>query len=961
MERPKAAAVGGADAPEASTVALDPPRRRIRSGDRIDRYVVERRLGAGGMGIVYLARDPDLERLVAIKLVRPGLSTGRVRLLREGQAVARLKHPNVVTVFDVGSVGDDLFIAMEYVPGTTLDRWLRAGPRPWPEILDHFVAAGRGLAAAHRAGLVHRDFKPENVLLGDDGRVVVSDFGLVRADDTPSDVAVMVSDIDVTRTVGVVGTPAYMSPEQFLDRPLDPRSDQFSFCVALWEALFGVRPFERPGSATSRVEDLMRDVLAGQLQRPRRSGVPTRLVRVLKRGLAVARGGRFASMDDLLDQLRPPRRGRLVAAAGAVVAAILAGAAVVAAARAAPPPGPAVAVMAAAPCELETGRLNAVWNDRVRAAYVGGGADAAATEDAAWFDVYARRWSEAVWAVCGRPRDAATGRVVDCLGDAAAALERAIARLDRAYLPELPDPRACARPRAPEYRELRTSLGNVESSGALAPDGSRIAFATARGVQALIGSDGKSQGAERLYGVDRIYAWSPDGRYLLARAGGDVVRIDFETAVRTRLAWPPDVLAIDEAAAVAVHRDGDGVAFLGADGAVRSRVPVDGQITGAAIEPGAARAALVGRGDDQVWFLIVADVATGRRARRPLRVHGKLGGVVRAAWAGPGRLLVSGGVRGADGEGVWALDLDDAGDLAGPPWVAVPTRRDSILDLAAIRGDRALVVAAAPVRRVLRWRAGQVAVVPGLVDGDLGSVDARHQRVLLTEPDQGAARALVLGVDGELIGAGADDGVQVLYDGGLWFARADGRDLVLRDGAAPDRPELRMRAAMTGDVVRMQCSAGDTRRCVAVWDAGDRYRYAAIAGRKVRELKVPVDARDLDLAPDGARVLAYTAHEIHDYALASRRLRLLHREPGCEITSAVWSPSGRAIHFSVRCPDMEYIRVIAARPRARPRTLIGVDATIGGLGPLGEDDVVYSTLAYDSRLVVVENLPLTAR
>ncbi|MBZ0238082.1 MAG: serine/threonine protein kinase, partial [Deltaproteobacteria bacterium] len=162
------------------------------------------------MGVVYLARDPELDRRIAIKLLRPELRASRERLLREGQAIARLVHPNVVTVFDVGDHGDDLFIAMEYVPGRTLAEWL-ATPRSWRAILATFALAGRGLAAAHRAGVIHRDFKPDNVLVSDDGRVVVSDFGLAFADE-PALAELddeRRADLAATRTAGLVGTPAY--------------------------------------------------------------------------------------------------------------------------------------------------------------------------------------------------------------------------------------------------------------------------------------------------------------------------------------------------------------------------------------------------------------------------------------------------------------------------------------------------------------------------------------------------------------------------------------------------------------------------------------------------------------------------------------------------------------------------------------------------------------------------------
>jgi serine/threonine protein kinase len=342
----------------------------LARGATIGRYVVLGMVGRGGMGEVYAAYDPELDRKVAVKLLRvkPGngvsLTEGRQRTLREAQAIARLSHPNVVVVYDVGTFRDQVFIAMEFVDGNTATYWLAAQPRSWQEVLRVFRAAGRGLVAAHEKGLVHRDFKPDNVMVGRDGEVRVMDFGLARqvnekpaAEPAPARRSpVMFGDgsadpardpmetvllngpptgpttpplgtepqapgmfeVQLTRTGAMMGTPAYMAPEQFLSTATDARTDQFSFCVALYEALYGERPF-----SGNTMFALTTAVVQGQVnEAPASSKVPLWVRKVLLRGLRPQAADRYPSMQELIEALgRNPNtaRRRFVAAAAAAL------------------------------------------------------------------------------------------------------------------------------------------------------------------------------------------------------------------------------------------------------------------------------------------------------------------------------------------------------------------------------------------------------------------------------------------------------------------------------------------------------------------------------------------------------------------------------------------------------------------------------------------------------------------
>jgi tRNA A-37 threonylcarbamoyl transferase component Bud32 len=350
-----------------ATTPLDAP--------TLGRYRLEHKLGEGGMGVVHAAFDPDLERRVALKVLRvddrSGSNEARQRLLREARAMARLTHPNVVVVHEVGNAHGRDYVAMELIDGDALSEWLRGEKRAPDEILAAFLAAGRGLAAAHAANLVHRDFKPHNILRGKDGRVVVTDFGLARGVDalprgkadafettielrhaasstsTPSSLS------GLTVTGSVLGTPAYMAPEQWNAQTVGPAADQFAFCVALWEALVGERPYR-----ADTVEQLKAAVERGPGALDA-SRLPRPLRTALRRGLDPDPAKRWPSMNALLARLARTPRPRLAIGLAAAAAAVAAVAIVVAVTR-------SRGGLAAPPCVPAARDVATVWSPLVR-------------------------------------------------------------------------------------------------------------------------------------------------------------------------------------------------------------------------------------------------------------------------------------------------------------------------------------------------------------------------------------------------------------------------------------------------------------------------------------------------------------------------------------------------------------------------------------------------------------------
>ena len=437
-----------------SGAVVDPHSSAFERGQLLGRYVVIEKIGAGGMGVVYAAYDPELDRRVALKLMHERVSMVREtegseqtsaaasnrrrgRLLAEAQAMARLSHPNVITVHDVGTIGEQVFIAMEFVEGQPLSKWMRQPGRSWREILDVFVKAGRGLEAAHRVGLVHRDFKPDNVLVANTGEVRVLDFGLARLTEAEPDLP----DEDATSSwrhsslskqtlASRVGTPAYMSPEQHLGHACDVRSDQFSFCVACYEGLYGERPFE--GSTAMELALAISD--GALVEAPKSTKVPGRIRKTLLRGLSSHPDERFGDMATLLAELQRDPTPRLRRAAPAIVIGL--GALVA---------GAVLSVDDPQVCTGAGAKLAPVWSseraDGIKAAFVATGAPYAETSWASVTDLldeYASSWTgmhtEACEATALRHEqsESVLDRRMICLGQRLAALDQLAAVLEEA-------------------------------------------------------------------------------------------------------------------------------------------------------------------------------------------------------------------------------------------------------------------------------------------------------------------------------------------------------------------------------------------------------------------------------------------------------------------------------------------------------------------------------------------------
>jgi tetratricopeptide (TPR) repeat protein len=463
------------------------------AGARLGRYDVGRKIGGGAMGVVYRGHDSALSRDVAIKLVRGDDSFLQAALVTEARALASFSHPHVLTILDVGSVGRDVYLVTELVDGSDLRKWLRVQTPTRLAVLDVLLDAGAGLAAAHEHGLVHRDVKPDNLLVGSDGRVRVADFGLAVSAATISTPTSGAS-TEVDTSVRTAGTPAYMAPEQHRG-VVTAASDQFAFCVTAIEALGEVAPFE------GRSLEALYAAKLRPVARPRR--IPRRWWRVLSRGLAVDPAARWPSMRALLDALTRARRTNLVPVGLVAATTIIAA---------------AIALPAAAPrgaCAQTDARIAAVWSraraERLRTTFVAiddahGDAIATAIDDE--LKPFVATWTEAQQRACAIDRPTVAS---SCADRQLLRVDAVLTTLERARASDLGRAIAAVR-RAVRDTDCSETTPALEdpSVGALLGDLERVV---------ALGAAGRVADAERLATEVHARASTIGDRALFARAG----------------------------------------------------------------------------------------------------------------------------------------------------------------------------------------------------------------------------------------------------------------------------------------------------------------------------------------------------------------------------------------------------------------------------------------------------------
>jgi hypothetical protein len=881
-----------------AAVARIPPTENPRA---IGRYRILRRLGAGGMGVVFEAEDPELGRKVAIKVLRERADT---QLRREAQLLARLEHPNVIGVYDVGDHEGQVFVVMQLVDGVTLDRYL--AKRSPAEILAAFVAAGRGLMAAHAAGIVHRDFKPSNVLVGRDGSIRVSDFGIAHGEvdlDPAAPVALT--------TASPIGTPAYMAPEQHARGEITPATDQFAFCVALWEALQGERPF-----AGLTMAALAEAVTSGARREPVKP-MPRRVRAALIRGLSPRADDRFPAISALLDELVPRRRTALYAAVGGIAIA-----ATVAAF--------AITRETSDPCD---GIALRDWTPSLVTA---------AARGESIIDFVAR-WPMQRQAACraGRTAEAA------CLDASLATLDRVLATPAwgsiRAELPVLD---RCASNRAPTVTTIasRRTVGVPPAGLALGPDG-RIAIVTPRRLEVLRPSgahDSASSGPE-LDPAD-LYRWDADGLLWFMHQASLEFIDPANGATRNNRGLPAGTRAVsrDGKRVLAIDKSQWAVVTMGS----RERSPIDASGTGGAAEwsPDDRRIAVITMQRGERWLRII-DARTRVVTDTAIRLdHGVLD-EVRLAWLDSTHVVLNGRATATAGEGLWVTRIDDAGHAVA--WEErVSASAGTAYRIVAVQHPRAL--AELQTTSDMLIRIGTAA--PGAVS-----------QTLAVSPRGG----IEVSGDRALVNTRTGRGWIYLQTGGFkpFRVRGTGRVAVDREDrvlsilgtsllATTASGEQRIGDVLAGSQVRCDRQGG----CLTFTVGEGTTVVRTLAGATAT---FPIEAIDVALAPDGARVALTGPPDavlIGDLRTGKHTYRLTNTFT-CGIRRhtqfAAWYDT--VLYVSVACSEGT-AQIMRIPPGPEDATPIYGGAWVGNLAVTIEGEVLAIRRSVESQPVLIEGL-----
>jgi Protein kinase domain len=953
-------------------------RRPLAPGAHVGRYEVIELLGEGSMGSVYRARDAELGREVALKRINPGaisVVAAEERLRREARAMARVEHGAVVRIYDAEVVDGELFVSMELARGGTLAAWIAAQPRNWRDVVRAFLEAGRGLAAAHQVGLVHRDIKPSNILIDGHGRLKISDFGLARTlgsvEATPEDREPSASaphgEASITRTGAVVGTLAYMAPEQLAGEPIDARADQFAFCVALWEGLCGHRPFGRTGES-ARSPVAMLEAITGEPRVVDGAAVrtPRRVLAIIRRGLAVDRAQRWSSMDELLDALERTVRSRrvwLLAAAAAVGIAI------------------AIAIVAAQAPRAQSAvcgkrdQIAAIWSASVRDRYLTGARILEATqEEARWFDWYARTLDSEYAASCGRAEE----RRIACLDDATEDLRAALSRSERNQWPRLRAIDRCG------MASHEIDLGGLSSGERvrLSPDG-RDLLVLASGHAPVIRALGRSGG--RPLDLAMPLKWLPEGSILgfdgagrlevvsstasrqSIAASGPVIDA---TAEQRHLAFDPEdparslVDVSSDLRHIAMVADGKLVVVpVGGGAPVVAPIAADDVlfVAGAFSPDGRRFASVIG---GQVY---VDDLASRHREVLAFRLWLEFGSSWSTSlrWLDATSFVVSGGATGSYGGDIWRLRVDAAGRVTTPPQILLRNERDTSLLVHDAQPGKLLFERAGGASRSLLIDGDSAVTLPGALPMHVTGADRARRRVLvgmIATPRHWAWMTLdgvslepIAALDGLVGAVVGPTGVAALD------LRSDPPSYVAFDdvGAMVARTPI---PAPRGAAPTLRCSGS---HCLIKWEDGRVAVTAAVDGLTLRAPvrhdpeKLPGVRVFWDLSPDSREIALVTtpmSSGLVVYDLGHSTARRVTSETCGRVEGMRYLPDGSLVLFCLRSRSGAVESLLVRRdPAGHERVLWEGDGTIVAAAPLDDRRVVLFTIAYQHQLALLDD------